>query len=333
MKAYGFLQADGQAQPLEIDTPKPQGHDLLIKIEAIAVNPVDTKIKAGLGNTNQTPKIVGWDASGTVIDTGDECELFHVGDKVFYAGDVTRDGCYASHQLVDERIVGKAPEKLTAEQAAAMPLTSITAWEALFSRMRIQSSLDTGKTILIVGGAGGVGSIAIQLAKKIGRLNVVATASRQESTDWCYAMGADHVINHQQLTESYAKLDIAAPDYILCLADTDPYYDELTDLIAPQGMVCFVVTSQQNHNIDKLKNKSAGIVWEFMFARPMYKTSDMLEQHHILNKISDMLDRKTLKCTHKLTLGPISTTNIEHAHELLLSGQTIGKISLSAVED
>lgn len=333
MKAYGFFQANGQAQELERETPSPKGHDLLIKIEAIAVNPVDTKIKASLGDNNDKAKIIGWDASGTVVETGDDCELFNVGDKVFYAGDVTRDGCYASHQLVDERIVGKAPQNFTAEQAAAMPLTSITAWEALFSRMRIQPDQDKGKTILIVGGAGGVGSIAIQLAKQVAKLNVVATASRKESIDWCYAMGADHVINHQQLTDHYSALNIAAPDYILCLADTDPYYDELTDLLAPQGMICFVVTSQQTHNIDKLKNKSAGIVWEFMFARPMYKTADMIEQHHILNSISEMLDIKTLKCTHKETLGPISASNIEQAHQRLLSGRTIGKICLSAIEN
>ncbi|SFK55621.1 zinc-binding alcohol dehydrogenase family protein [Methylophaga sulfidovorans] len=333
MKAYGFFQANGQAQLIERETPTPEGRDLLIKIDAIAVNPVDTKIKASLGDNLDNARIIGWDACGTVIDAGSECNLFKTGDKVFYSGDVTRDGCYASHQLVDERIVGKAPKTLSAEQAAAMPLTSITAWEALFSRMRIWADLDKGKTILIVGGAGGVGSIAIQLAKKIGQLNVVATASRQESIDWCYELGADHVINHQQLSEHYSKLGLAAPDYILCLGDTDPYYDELTDLLAPQGLICFVVTSQQNHNIDKLKNKSAGIVWEFMFARPMYHTADMIEQHHLLNKVSEMLDNKTLKCTHKQTLGAISVSNIEQAHQLLLTGRTIGKISLSAVED
>ncbi len=333
MKAYGFFQADGQAQLIKSETPAAQGRDLLIKIDAIAVNPVDTKVKSGLGNTQDKARIIGWDACGTVIDSGDECELFKSGDKVFYSGDVTRDGCYASHQLVDERIVGKAPTTLSPEQAAAMPLTSITAWEALFSRMRIRADLDKGKTILIVGGAGGVGSIAIQLAKKIGQLNVVATASRQESTDWCYTLGADHVINHQQLGDSYAKLGIPAPDYILCLGDTDPYYEELTDLLAPQGLICFVVTSQQNQNIDKLKNKSAGIVWEFMFARPMYHTADMIEQHNILNKIAEMLDNKTLTCTHKRTLGPISAVNIEQAHQLLLAGRTIGKISLTAIED
>lgn len=333
MKAYGFFQANGQAQFIERETPTAKGRDLLIKIDAIAVNPVDTKIKASLGDRVEQARIIGWDACGTVIDTGSECNLFKTGDKVFYSGDVTRDGCYASHQLVDERIVGKAPKNLSAEQSAAMPLTSITAWEALFSRMRIRAELDKGKTILIIGGAGGVGSIAIQLAKQVGQLNVVATASRQESIDWCYELGADHVINHQQLSEHYSTLDIPAPDYILCLADTDPYYEELTDLIAPQGLICFVVTSQQHHNIDKLKNKSAGIVWEFMFARPMYHTADMIEQHHLLNKVSEMLDNKILKCTHKQTLGPISVSNIEQAHQLLLTARTIGKISLSAVED
>lgn len=333
MKAFGFDAADATPTRIDRDLPEPEGHDLLIAIDAIAVNPVDTKVIAGIKDKLDQPRIVGWDAAGTVIAAGRDCELFKVGDKVFYAGDIGRDGCYASHQLVDERIVGFAPRKLSAVEAAAMPLTSITAWEALFSRMKIYPNLDKGKTLLIIGAAGGVGSIAIQLAKQLAELNVVATASRPESVAWCRELGADHVIDHHHLSEDYARLDINAPDYILCLGDTDPYYDLVTDLIAPQGMICFVVTSQQTHNIDKLKTKSAGIVWEFMFTRPMYKTSDITAQHQLLNRVAELLDEGTLKTTLKQTLGPISADSISKAHQQLLTGTTLGKIALTAIEE
>lgn len=333
MKAFGFNTAQAEPSLVEKDLNQPTGRDLLIAIEAIAVNPVDIKVKSAINGTLEQPKIVGWDAAGTVTAAGPDCELVKVGDKVFYAGDVSRDGCYASHQLVDERITGFAPRNLSAAEAAAMPLTSITAWEALFSRMKIYPNLDKGKTLLIIGAAGGVGSIAIQLAKEIVELNVVATASRPESADWCRELGADHVINHHQLAEDYAQLGIDAPDYILCLNDTDAYYETVTDLIAPQGMICFVVTSQQDHSIEKLKTKSAGIVWEFMFTRPMYHTADMTAQHQLLNRIGEMLDQNKLRSTLKQTLGPISAENINKAHQQLLSGKTLGKIALTAIED
>lgn len=332
MTCLGFQAND--AKPVQFTLPMPEvsGRDLLIKIDAIAVNPVDTKVKAGIEGKLDSPKVIGWDASGTVIAAGDQCELIKVGDKVFYAGDISRPGCYASHQLVDERIVGFAPKSLNATEAAAMPLTSITAWEALFSRMRIHPNLDKGKTLLIVGAAGGVGSIAIQLAKQVAELNVVATASREASDEWCRQLGADHVINHHHLNEDYAKLGISAPDYILCLGDTDPYFEQLAELIAPQGLICFVVTSQKNHNIDLLKTKSAGIVWEFMFTRPMYQTSDITAQHQLLNRIAEMLDEGMLRCTMKHDLGPMSVTTITEAHQMLLSAKTLGKITLQAIE-
>lgn len=332
MKALGFNTANAEATLFDKDLDAPAGRDLLIAIDAIAVNPVDIKVKSSITGKLNEPKIVGYDAAGTVIAAGPGCELVKVGDKVFYAGDVSRDGCYASHQLVDERIVGFAPRTLSAVEAAAMPLTSITAWEALFSRMKIYPNLDKGKTLLIIGAAGGVGSIAIQLAKQIAELNVVATASRPESSQWCHELGADHVINHHSLIEDYARLDIEAPDYILCLNDTDSYFDAVTDLIAPQGMICFVVTSQKNHDIEKLKTKSAGIVWEFMFTRPLYQTHDITAQHQLLNRIAEMLDANKLQSTLKQTLGPMTADNIRRAHEQLLSGKTLGKIALTAIE-
>lgn len=332
MTCLGFQSNNTNPVKFTLPIPAVNGQDLLIKIDAIAVNPVDTKVKAGIQDQLESPKVIGWDASGTVIATGDDCELIKVGDKVFYAGDINRPGSYASHQLVDERIVGFAPNSLSAAQAAAMPLTSITAWEALFSRMRIHPNIDKGKTLLIVGAAGGVGSIAIQLAKQIAELNVVATASRDESITWCRELGADHVINHHQLAADYASLGINHPDYILCLGDTDTYFEQLAELIAPQGLICYVTTSQKNHNIDQLKTKSAGIVWEFMFTRPMYETADITAQHQLLNRIAEMLDEGMLRCTMQQNLGPMSEETITQAHQMLLSGKTLGKISLEAIE-
>lgn len=333
MKAFGFNSNDSEAVLFEQETPQPAGKDLLIEIDAIAVNPVDIKVKASISEPLSAPKIVGWDASGTVIAVGDKVELFKVGDKVFYAGDVTRQGCYASYQLVDERIVGHAPSSLTAAESAAMPLTSITAWEALFSRLKISAEQDAGKNILIIGGAGGVGSIAIQLAKTIAKLNVITTASRAESEQWCRKLGADHVINHHgDLVVQYRTLGVKDPDYIFCLSDTDQHFSAMAKLIAPQGMICTIVGSQEKLDLDCLKSKSAGLVWEFMFTRPMFNTNDMIEQHHLLNEIAQLLDKGILITTLTETIGPMTSDNISIAHQQLLSGTTMGKLALTAIE-
>lgn len=333
MNVFGFNSNDAQPQQLEQPTPIPTDHDLLIKIDAIAVNPVDTKVIAGMTEILSTPRIVGWDATGTVIASGEGTVLFKPGDKVFYAGDITRPGCYASHQLVDERIVGMAPSTLTPEQIAAMPLTSITAWEALFSRLKITEQHDAGKNILIIGGAGGVGSIAIQLAKKVAQLNVTATASHTASIAWCKKMGADQIINHHgDLTHQYRALGMRDPDYILCLNDTDQHYAAMAELIAPQGLICSIVGSQQKQDLDKLKSKSAGFIWEFMFTRPMYHTHDLIAQHHLLNNIAKLLDEGKIISTLTESLGPLNAENIQKAHKQLLSGTTIGKLALTAIE-
>lgn len=332
MKAYGFNVSDTKAHLLEQTTPLATGHDLLIKIDAIAVNPVDTKVISAMTEVLTTARVVGWDAVGTVIAAGEETVLFKPGDKVFYAGDISRPGCYASHQLVDERIAGSAPSTLTPEQIAAMPLTSITAWEALFSRLKINQQQDAGKNILIIGGAGGVGSVAIQLAKKIAKLNVIATASRTTSIDWCKKMGANQIINHHgDLAQQYRALKLKDPDYILCLNDTDQHFSAMTDLIAAQGMICSIVGTQHKQDLDKLKSKSAGFVWEFMFTRPMFKTYDLIAQHHLLNTIAIMLDEGKLISTLTETIGPMNVKNIQQAHQKLNSGNTIGKLALTAI--
>ncbi|MFW5447278.1 MAG: zinc-binding alcohol dehydrogenase family protein [Methylophagaceae bacterium] len=332
MKAFGFSSNNTPAQLIEQPTQQPSGHDLLIEINAIAVNPVDTKVKAGIKGNLPSAKVVGWDATGTVVAAGDQVELFKSGDKVFYAGDITRPGCYASHQLVDERIVGRAPTTLSASETAAMPLTSITAWESLFSRLRINRKDDKGKNILIIGGAGGVGSIAIQLAKKVAGLNVITTASRSESEQWCYKLGADHVINHHsELVLQYRTLGLNAPDYIFCTINTDHHFAAMSELIAPQGMICSIDGTQEKHDLDILKSKSVGFIWEFMFTRSMFKTKDMIEQHHLLNTIAQLLDDGEIISTLTETLGPLTIDNIELAHKQLLSGSTIGKLALTSI--
>jgi len=333
MQALGFSSNDAQPTLFEQDMPQALGHDLLIEIEAIAVNPVDTKVKAAIQGNLIEPKIVGWDAAGTVVAVGENVGLFQPGDKVFYAGDVSRPGCYASHQLVDERIVGHAPKSVSATHSAALPLTSITAWEALFSRLKITDA-DKGKTILIIGGAGGVGSIAIQLAKQLAELQVITTASHSKSEQWCQKMGADYIINHHSdLPVQYRELGVEDPDFILCLNNTDKHFTAMAELIAPQGTICTIVGTQEKHDLDCLKTKSAGFVWEFMFSRPLFKTSDMIKQHHLLNSIAQLIDDKKIVSTLNSTLGPISSKNINLAHQQLISGSTIGKIALTAITD
>ncbi|OQK17868.1 NADPH:quinone reductase [Methyloprofundus sedimenti] len=333
MKAIAYkINSDnksGGVVEVEQQTAKAKGHDLLVKIEAIAVNPVDYKVRLGISNSKDQPRILGWDAAGIVESVGENVSLFKPGERVFYAGDITRSGSNASHQLIDERIVGRMPESLDFAAAAALPLTSITAWEALFDRLKINAQTDKGKHILIIGGAGGVGSIAIQLAKQVARLNVIATASREESRQWCLSLGADKVINHHQdMLEQYKHKGFVAPDYILCLNNTDSHMQSMMELIAPQGMICSVVETRQSHDLDKLKTKSAGFVWEFMFTRSMYKTADMIKQHQMLNEIARLVDTGMLKTTLKEIYGQLSVENLMAVHKKLESGSSIGKIVL-----
>jgi len=336
MKQIGYiggkpLNDPSSFQLIEQTTPTPQGRDILVSIKAVSVNPVDTKVRARALDPQQPPKVLGWDAAGVVEAVGDEAVLFKPGDKVYYAGDITRPGSNASHQLVDERIVGRMPKTLSFEQAAALPLTSITAWEALFSRLRINPVLDSSKRILILGGAGGVGSIAIQLAKQVGRLDVIATASRKESRQWCLDMGAHHVTDHNQdLLAQLQRLDIGEPDYILCLTNADPYFATLAKLIAPQGMICAIVDAKE-HDLSLLKNKSAGFVWEFMFTRPMFKTQDMIQQHKLLCTVADLVDEGTLRTTLHNMLGPLTPDNLREAHRRLEAGHSVGKLVLTGM--
>lgn len=336
MKAIGFktsLSIEKEDSFIEFETPKPIPglHDLLVKIEAVSVNPVDYKIRQNSAKDTvlDTPKIIGWDAVGIVEAIGDKVSLFKVGDEVFYAGDLTKQGSNAEYQVIDERIVGHKPKSLSAEQAAAMPLTGLTAWEILFDRIRIDPEKDKGKTILIIGGAGGVGSIAIQLAKKIAGLTVIATASRSESIEWCKEQGADFVVNHKNLIEEVRNAGFQQVDFILDFVDVNQYWDAFTELIKPQGHIGSISDPVESVNLRQLKGKSASFHWELMFTRSMFQTEDMIEQHHILNKLATLLDNGTINSTLKTTLNGLTAANFKKAHQLLESGKTIGKIAIT----
>jgi len=333
MKAIGFktsLPITENKSFIEFETPvpTPAGRDILVKINAISVNPVDYKIRQNSAKDTvlETPKVIGWDATGTVEAVGDATTLFKVGDSVYYAGDLTRSGSNAEYQLIDERIVGKKPATLSNAEAAAMPLTALTAWESLYDRIRINNQKDKGKSILIIGGAGGVGSIAIQLAKKISGLKVITTASRSETKEWCKAMGADVVVNHQNLIEEVRAAGYQEVDYILDFVDLNGYWDAIAELIKPQGHIVSITGSANPIALNKLKNKSVTFSWELMYTRSMYQTDDMEEQHHILNQLAVLFDEGTLETTLKTTLKGFTVENLKEAHCLLESGKTIGKV-------
>ena len=302
---------------IELPKPAPAGRDLLVKVEAISVNPVDTKQRKQASGS----RILGWDAAGTVEAVGREVTLFKPGDAVYYAGDVTRPGCDSEYHLVDERIVGRKPKTLDFAQAAAMPLTSITAWESFYDRMKVAS----GKSMLIIGGAGGVGSIGIQLAKASG-LSVIATASRPETVAWVQELGADQVVNHRENLVSQIKKPV---DYIANFSgDLDGYWSAMAELVAPQGAMVAIVGNAKPMAMDVVRSKSATMCWELMFTRPRFQTPDMIEQHRLLNEVAARLDAGKLKCTLKETLSPISGANLKKAHERLESGTMIGKLVL-----
>lgn len=328
-----YLPIDHPESMLDValTKPTPQGRDLLVEIKAIAVNPVDTKVRAPKDKVEETPRVLGWDAAGIVQAIGSDVTQFKVGDKVFYAGDITRPGTNSEFQLVDERIVGNMAVSQSFEQAAALPLTAITAWEALFERLKVTSPPHAipRKSILIIGGAGGVGSIAIQLAAKVAGLTVIATASRPESEKWVRALGAQYVISHYGDLQSQLKEQgFDSVDHVLILNDTDQHFPAAAAIIAPQGMICSIVENAAPLNLSLLKSKSAGFVWEFMFTRSMYQTPDMQEQGNLLNEIARLIDSKILVTTVGEVLTPINAANLRKAHAALETGRTIGKIVL-----
>jgi NADPH:quinone reductase len=308
----------------EIRAPRPvaQGFDLVIEVSAVALNPVDLKIKAGVG-PNDPPRQLGFDACGRVVAAGPEASGINLGDRVYYAGSAIRPGSNATHQLVDARLVARAPETLDDAQAAALPLTALTAWEAMFERLGLTALASTPQTarVLIINGAGGVGSIALQLARVSG-LRVTATASRPEGQAWCRAQGAAEVIDHAAL----AGLPDSSFDKIFCCHDTATYFREMTRLVAPQGAICSIVGMPQPQVLAPLFQKSASFSWEYMFTRSMFQTADMARQGEILAHVARLVDAGDIRSTASRVMEGLSVETFTQAHAAMAQGRQIGKL-------
>ncbi|RXT29066.1 Zn-dependent oxidoreductase [Rhizobium leguminosarum] len=317
---------------IDVDLPMPEagGYDLLVEIKAVSVNPVDVKVRAHSAPPEGELKVLGWDAAGIVKAIGADVTLFKPGDEVFYSGVISRPGSNAEFHLVDERIVGAKPKSLDFAAAAALPLTSITAYEALFDRLKVQDAVSgAGRSILVIGGAGGVGSIAIQIARALTDLTVIATASRPETQDWVKELGAHHVIDHSQpIAPQVAALGIGAPGFIFSTTNTDSHIGDIVEAIAPQGRFV-LIDDPKTLDIMPFKRKAVSVHWELMFTRPLYGTPDMIEQHKLLNKISELIDAGKIRTTLSEIVGPINAANLKTAHAMVESGRMKGKAVLA----
>jgi zinc-binding alcohol dehydrogenase family protein len=312
----------------DLPTPTPGARDLLVAVKAISVNPVDTKVRARGKDAETEPKVLGWDVAGVVTSVGPEVTLFKPGDEVFYAGTITRPGCYSEFHLVDERIAGHKPTSLGFAEAAALPLTSVTAWELLFDRLGIVENGGENQSLLIVGAGGGVGSILTQLARRLTRLKVIGTASRPETRQWVTDLGAHHVIDHRQnLPQQLKSLAINQVTHVASLTHTDSYYSQLIEALAPQGRLA-LIDDPDTLDAKPLKTKCLSLHWEFMFTRSMFETADMINQHIILERVSSLIDQGVLKTTLGQHFGVINAENLRRAHALIESGQARGKVVL-----
>lgn len=325
----GKLDRADSLVDVTLDKPVAAGRDLLVQVEAISVNPVDYKIRSGVSPDAGQWKVLGWDAVGTVVETGDQVRDFKPGDRVWYAGSLNRPGANSEFHLIDERIVGRKPASLSNSEAAALPLTSITAWEMLFDRLDVRRPVaGAANAILIIGGAGGVGSIAIQLARALTDLTVIATASRPETQDWVKQLGAHHVIDHRKpLAEQVEALGIGAPAFVFSTTQTPDHLSEIVRLIAPQGRFG-LIDDPDKLDIMPFKRKSVSVHWELMFTRPIYQTADMAEQGRLLNEVAKLVDEGKIRTTLTEVLSPISAANLKAAHSVLESGKAKGKIVL-----
>lgn len=330
---YHSLPADhaDALQDAELPAPTPGPRDLLVEVKAISVNPVDTKIRRNVAPTDGDAKVLGWDASGIVKAVGSEVSLFQPGDRVYYAGAINRAGANSELHVVDERIVGHMPNSLPFAEAAALPLTAITAWELLFERLQItQGNTDLGQSLLIVGAAGGVGSVLVQLARQLTGLTVIGTASRPETQAWVRELGAHHVIDHRQpLSEELKRIGINQVTHVASLTQTDQHFAQLVEALAPQGRLALIDDPEQPLDIMQLKRKSLSLHWELMFTRSLFETADMIEQHRLLNRVAELVDAGTLRTTLGEHFGSINAANLRRAHALLESGTAKGKIVLA----
>ncbi|WP_300731115.1 zinc-binding alcohol dehydrogenase family protein [Pseudomonas sp.] len=334
MKAVAYYHSLPIQDPLalqDIELPEPVAgpRDLLIEVKAISVNPVDTKVRQNVQPDTGTAKVLGWDVAGVVKAVGSEVSLFKVGDRVFYAGSIARTGANSERHVVDERIVGHMPVSLGFAEAAALPLTAITAWELLFERLAVaQGSVDEQQSLLIVGAAGGVGSMLTQLAHQLTALKVIGSASRPDTQAWVRELGADVIVDHRQpLNEELKRQGISAVTHVASLTQTDQHLDQLVEALAPQGKLA-LIDDPKALDITKLKRKSLSLHWEFMYTRSLFETPDMIEQHHLLNRVAALMDAGTLRTTVGEHFGTINAANLRRAHALLESGKAKGKIVL-----
>lgn len=335
MKAVGYarsLPIDDPAALIDLILPEPQPgpQDLVVDVKAVSVNPVDTKVRRGVEPAPGEMKVLGWDAAGVVRAVGPAVRLFRPGDRVWYAGALERPGTNSERHVVDERIVGRMPVRLGFAEAAALPLTALTAWELLFDRLQVP--LETAlreEQILVIGAAGGVGSILVQLARKLTGLTIVGTASRPESQAWVLQNGAHHVIDHRKpLSEELARIGLPSVTYVASLTNTDDYFPQIVDVLAPQGRLALIDDPVKPLDVMRLKRKSISLHWELMYTRSMFQTPDMIEQHRILNQVADLVDDGTISSTVAEHFGPIQAANVRKAHALLESGKARGKIVL-----
>ena len=334
MKAVGYrknlpIDAPQALEDVELPAPVPSEGDLLVRVHAVSVNPFDTKVRAGTAPAAGQVKVLGWDAVGVVEAVGPQARGFAVGDRVWYAGSIARDGSNSELQLVDERIVGRMPSSLDFAQAAALPLTSLTAWEMLFDRLQVpRDAQGAGRTLLVIGAAGGVGSVMVQLARQLTQLTVIGTASRPQTQQWVRELGAHHVIDHSRpLADELSRIGAGAPDYVVSLTHTHQYFAQIAEIIAPQGRFG-LIDDPEPVDVRLLKRKSVSLHWELMFTRALFSTADMAEQHRILDEIAALVDAGRIRTTASECYGAIDAAHLRRAHALLESGKAVGKIVL-----
>lgn len=336
MRAVGFsenlpITSENALLDIELPEPEPKGRDLLVEIKAVSVNPVDTKQRRLQPVEAGQYRILGFDAAGVVRAVGPDVKLFKPGDEVFYAGAVNRPGTNAELHLVDERIVGKKPASLSFEEAAALPLTAITAYETLFHRMKVQDKVASAwNAVLVIGGAGGVGSIAIQLLRELTDATVIGTGSRPETQDWIRTLGAHHVLDHSKpLAKQIAGMAIGNPAFVFSTTETSDHINDILEMIAPQGRLGLIDDPKEPIDIRQFKRKALSIHWETMFVRPVFQTADMIEQYKLLNHVSELVDAGKIRTTLSDVIGPINAANLKKAHARIESGTTRGKLVLS----
>lgn len=338
MKAIAVYEAlpasnSNSFKAIDIETPVPTGRDILVRIKAISINPVDSKERLGISGRLKEPLILGWDTCGEVVSVGDQVQKFRPGDMVISAGDITRQGSYAEFQLLDERIVGFKPTGLSNEEAATLPLTTLVAWEALFDRLEISRNDETAPALLIIGAAGGLGSMAIQFARQFSKCRIIATASRPESQQWCTELGAHHVIDHSgNLAEQLKTIGFDTVPYILNCSNNKPYWEIMSELVSPEGSICLVASTKEKLDLDLYMAKSVRINYELMFTRSLYGTDKMSLQGDLLTRLTYMISSGTIRPVMTENFGPMTAESLARAHQHIEQGRMIGKLALSGIQ-